>query len=327
MISKFIDAHVHLNTTSQEKMQLALKYNASFLSINTNIPFFESIEDQEKVILELQKKYPGRVQYITSFDFRDWGKDNFAQGAIEQIKRGLKNGAVGVKIWKDVGFELHDEDNNFVMIDNPVFDPIFEYLVENDILLIGHQGEPRNCWLPLEEMTVDSDRNYFRAHPEYHMFLQKEYPTYDQQMDARDRMLEKFPNLRYVGLHLFSMEYSIEEVAKRLNTYPNTLTDVAERVVHLQLQAKDRWEAVREFCIKYQDKIIYGTDVIDDGSTSAGEIAERFEHLWNFHYKFFATREKMEAPEFQGEFSGLDLPDDVVEKIFYTNAKKIYKFH
>jgi predicted TIM-barrel fold metal-dependent hydrolase len=326
MISKFIDAHVHLNTTSIEKMELALKYNASFLSINTNIPFFESIEDQEKVILELQKKYPGRVQYITSFHFRDWGKEYFAQGAIDQIKKGINNGAVGVKIWKDVGFELHDENGEFVMIDNPVFEPIFKYLVENGILLIGHQGEPRNCWLPLEDMTVDSDRNYFKDHPEYHMFLQKHYPTYDQQMLARDNMLKKFPQLRYVGLHLFSMEYDIAEVAKRLETYPNSLTDVAERVVHLQLQAQDNWENVRDFCIEYQDKIMYGTDVIDDGNTPPEEIATRFEQLWKFHYQFFATNDTMEAPEFKGKFKGLNLPEEVVEKIFYSNAKKTYHF-
>lgn len=85
MISKFIDAHAHLNTTSIEKMELAVKRNAAFLSINTNIPFFESIEDQEKVILELQEKYPGRIQYITSFNFENWGKENFAQDAISQI--------------------------------------------------------------------------------------------------------------------------------------------------------------------------------------------------------------------------------------------------
>lgn len=326
MLPKFIDAHVHLNTTSPEKMELALKYNVSFLSINTNIPFFESIENQEKVILELQKKYPGMVKYITSFDFRNWGKDNFAQEAIEQIKKGLDHGAVGVKIWKDVGFELHDKDGNFVMIDSPIFDPVFQYLVDSEILLIGHQGEPRNCWLPLDEMTVDSDRSYFKDHPEYHMFLQKEYPTYDQQMRARDNMLQKFPKLRYVGLHLFSMEYDIAEVAKRLETYPNTQTDVAERVVHLQLQAKDNWQEVRDFCIKYQDKIMYGTDVIDDGNTPADEIAERFEHLWNFHYIFFATNNILEAPEFKGEFKGLNLPIEVVEKIFYSNAKRTYQF-
>lgn len=326
MIKKFIDAHVHLNTTSTEKLEKAMEYNASFLSINTNIPFFESIEKQEEVILELQQKYPGKIQFITSFDFRDWGKENFAEGAIAQIKRGMDNGAVGVKIWKDVGFDLHDENGNFVMIDHPVFDPIFNYLVKNDILLIGHQGEPRNCWLPLEQMTVDSDREYFKAHPEYHMFLQKDYPSYEDQMNARDHMLEKFPDLRYVGLHLFSMEYSIGEVGTRLDKYPNTKTDVAERTCHLQLQAKEDHEAVRNFCIKYQDRIMYGTDVIDDGSTSPEEIAAKFEHLWNFHYRFFATDEILEAPEFQGSFKGLNLPEKVVEKIFYHNAKKTYQF-
>lgn len=326
MISKFIDAHVHLNTLSLEKMEKMMEYNAGLLSINTNIPFFDEIEEQEKVILELQKKYPDRVKYFTTFNFKKWGTPEFVDDAIAQIKRGLNNGAVGVKIWKDVGFDYHHEDGSFVMIDDPVFDPIFEYLQENDILLIGHQGEPRNCWLPLEEMTVDSDRNYFKEHPEYHMFLQKQYPSYEEQMQARDNMLEKFPGITYVGLHLFSMEWSIHEVAKRLDKYPNTLTDVAERVCHLQLQAKDNREAVRDFCIKYQDRIIYGTDVIDDGSISAKEIAEKFERLWNFHFKFFATSETLEAPEFKGTFSGLDLPENVVEKIFYLNAKETYQF-
>ena len=72
MLPKFIDAHVHLNTLSFEKMEKALEHNVSFLSINTNIPFFEDIEKQETIILELQKRYPDRIQYITSFDFRRW---------------------------------------------------------------------------------------------------------------------------------------------------------------------------------------------------------------------------------------------------------------
>lgn len=326
MLDKFIDAHVHLNTTSVEKMEKALRHNVSFLSINTNIPFFEGIEEQESTILELQKKYPNRIQYITSFDFREWGKPNFAESAIAQIKRGLANGAVGVKIWKDIGFDYHDASGHFVMIDNPIFDPIFNYLEKNNILLIGHQGEPRNCWLPLEEMTVDSDRNYFAEHPEYHMFLQKEYPSYEAQMQARDNMLQKFPKLNYVGLHLFSMEWSIDEVAKRLEQFPNSKTDLAERICHLQLQAKDNWEAVRNFCIKYQDRIIYGTDVIDDGQTPAEEIATRFEQLWQFHYDFLATNKMMEAPEFKGKFKGLNLPPKVVKKIVYTNAQKTYWF-
>ena len=320
MLEKFIDAHVHLNTPSREKMEMAIKHNVSFLSINTHIPFFEPLIKQEEVVMELQKNYPRRIQFITSFDFKDWGNENFAQSAIEQIKRGMQNGAVGVKIWKDVGFDLHDAKGNFVMIDDPVFDPIFEYLVKNNILLIGHQGEPRNCWLPLEEMTVDSDRDYFREHPEYHMFLQKHYTS-------RDNMLGKFPDLKYVGLHLFSLEWSIEEVAARLEKYPNSKTDLAERICHLQLQAIENWKEVRDFCIKYRDRIIYGTDIIDDGNTPAESIAQRFENIWEFHYKFFATGEILNAPEFKGDFNGLDLPEEVVKKLFYTNAKNTYRFY
>ena len=62
MLPQFIDAHVHLNTISPEKMEMARKHNVSFLSINTNIPFFESIDKQEEAILQLQKIYPGRLQ-------------------------------------------------------------------------------------------------------------------------------------------------------------------------------------------------------------------------------------------------------------------------
>lgn len=278
------------------------------------------------MILELQQKYPGSIQYITSFNFKNWGKPNFTEDAIDQIKRGLSSGAVGVKIWKDLGFDLRDKKSSFVMMDDPVFNSIFDYLVKNDILQIGHQGEPRNCWLTLNNMTVDSDRKYFEEHPEYRMYLQKEYPSYEDQMPARYNMLIKFPDLRYVGLHLFSMEWSIEKVAKKLETYPNSLTDVAERVCHLQLQAKNDLHGVRDFCIKYQGRIMYGTDVIDDGRIPSEEIERQFEHLWNFHYKFLATAETLEAPEFKGAFKGLDLPEEVVEKIFYSNAKKPINF-
>jgi hypothetical protein len=51
-------------------------------------------------------------------------------------------------------------------------------------------------------MTVNNDRNYFKNHPEYHMYLHPEYPTYDDQINARDRFVEKHPDMRFVGAHL-----------------------------------------------------------------------------------------------------------------------------
>jgi predicted TIM-barrel fold metal-dependent hydrolase len=309
-------------------MKLAQEYGVSFLSINTDIPFFIPHKEQENVILDLQKNHPVQTHYVTTFDTQFWNSPKWQKHALDQIKQGIANGAVGVKIWKNFGMDksLKDNNGNFVMIDNERFHSLFQYMQEHNILLIGHQGEPRNCWLPVSKMTVDSDRNYFSNHPEYHMYLHKEYPSYNEQMLARDNMLARFPNLKYVGLHLFSLEWSLDEVANRLDRFPNTMTDLAERICHVQLQSQKNHKKVRDFFIKYQDRIIYGTDVIDDGSLTDTELCNKFKTLWEKHWTFFATSNTLKAPEFKGTFKGLELPTTVLEKIFITNAAKTYGF-
>ena len=322
----FIDAHVHLNTNTQAKLQLAAQYDAYFVSINTDIPFFIDLQAQREMINTLNQNTP-RAFFITSFDTQYWNTPRWLPHAMEQIKAGIAAGAKGVKIWKNIGMDenLKDDQGNFVLLDDARFDPIFQYLSDAGIVLLNHQGEPRNCWLPLEEMTVASDREYFAAHPEYHMFKNKHYPAYETQMAARDRVLERFPKLNYVGLHLFSMEYDLEEVAKRLDRFPNSQTDLAERICHVQLQTMHNREKVRQFFIDYQDRILYGTDIIDDGSLTAEATAAKLEQLWQYHWEFFATDHLMEAAEFEGSFNGLKLPESVLKKIFYSNAVSTYK--
>lgn len=326
MIRPFIDAHVHLNTLSIEKMEKAVEQDAFFVSINTDIPFFISLADQQEKVLKLSKLYPHRIKFITSFDLCAWGEIGWWEMAINQIKKGIEAGAVGVKIWKNIGMELKDRDGNFVMLDHPSFDPVFDFLERNNILVVGHLGEPKNCWLPLDKMTVDSDRNYFSHHPEYHMYLHPHFPSYQQQLEARDNRLMKHPRLKFIGLHLASLEWSVAEVAGWLETFPQAKVDLAERICHLQYQVLEDREAVRDFLILYQDRIIYGTDVIDDGESSPDQIADKFDSLWKFHWKFFATGEVLQAPEFKGNFMGLDLPVDVLEKIYFKNAADTYGF-
>lgn len=325
MLRPFIDAHVHLNQPSPALMHAAEEYGAYYLSINTDIPFFPPLDQQENTIHLLNTMVP-RAFFMTSFDMKTWGTDSWQENALAQIKLGLKNGARGVKIWKNLGMDeqLRTTDGAMLMVDNEAFDPVFKYIEDNNIVLIGHQGEPKNCWLPLEQMTMNSDRDYFSAHPEYHMFLHPEYPSYEEQMAARDRLLEKFPKLTYVGLHLFSLEWNLDEVSKRLHLYPNTMTDLAERICHVQFQTMQDREKVRSFFIEHQDRIIYGTDVIDDGVLSPAEISEKIKKLWHFHWTYFSTDQVMTAPEFEGSFKGLDLSEEVLHKIFYENAVKTY---
>lgn len=322
----FFDAHVHFNTLSPEKLELARTYDAHCLSINTDISSFPPLREQQQTIRQLQPLADGRLHHICSFNMQKWGQAGWAEDVLTQIEAGLAAGARGVKIWKSIGMDpnLRLPDGRFLMVDDPVFDPIFEQLQAQGTLVIGHQGEPRNCWLPLEQMTVDSDREYFAAHPQFHMYRHPEFPSYEEQIRARDRVLEKFPRLRFVGLHLLSLEYKLDEVARRLDAFPNLMTDLAERIAHVQLQTRDDRERVRDFFIRYQDRIIYGTDVIDDGSQSGRELADRLENLWKRHWEFFATDRVFSATRFSGEYRGLDLPEAVLRKIFYANAHDTY---
>ncbi len=324
---KLIDAHCHLNTTSRAKMIRALEDGAAFVSINTEIPFFEPLDHQESIVLELKRIFPELVRHIGSFDSEGFGKPDWQCKAVDQIKRRMDNGASGIKIWKNFGMEIQDGEGNFVMADDERLDPIYDFLSSEKIPMIGHIGEPKNCWLPLKEMTVDSDRSYFSRHPEYHMYLNPEFPGYEAQITARDMILEKHPDLVFVGAHLGSLEWNLDEVAERLEKYPNFHTDLAERICHVQLQSRKDRERVRNFFIRYQDRIMYGSDVIDRNRQEELNVAEKFKSLWDFHWEYFNTDHLMTAPEFQGSFKGLDLPEEVVQKIFVDNAKKMYGFN
>jgi predicted TIM-barrel fold metal-dependent hydrolase len=217
-----------------------------------------------------------------------------------------------------------DKNGNFIMIDDPKFHPVFSYLEEKGIPLCGHLGEPRNCWLPIEEMTVNNDRQYFKEHPEFHMYLHPEYPSYEEQINARDRMLEKHPNLKFMGAHLASLEWSVDHLAEHLNRFPNATVDLAERICHLQVQAQADPQKIRDFMIKYQDRIIYGTDRGDYGGLAEELIKQKAHDAWITDWKFFTTNEKMTAWEVNGEFSGLRLPKEVIDKIYFKNAEKLF---
>ncbi len=316
-----IDAHTHYNSSGLALLEQAEADNFSFISINTEAPGLPSISEQAKTILDHASP---RLSSIATFEIANWQSPEWVDVAIAQIKKGVENGAIAIKIWKSVGMELKDKNGQFVMLDHPRFQPLLDYLVAHNIPLLAHLGEPKNCWLPLDQMTVDTDRAYFEAHPEYHMFLHPACPSYSKQMEARDHVLMKNPALIFIGAHLASLEWSTDQLAQWLDSFPNAAVDLAERICHLQLQAKDNWQKVRDFVIKYQDRILYGTDIIYDESSEPAEITERIHRIWTEDWRFFTSSDLMLAPQFAGQFRGLELPDQVVRKIYRENALRWY---
>ncbi len=320
-----IDTHMHLNCADPALTQQARADNFKLLTVNVDVDDYVSVEDQEKFALQQIQQSPDNLQYLTAFTLQNWNSPEWTNEVIARLENSFKQGALGIKLWKNIGMAYKDSADQFIMIDNPRFDPIIEYIIKQDKTVMAHLGEPKNCWLPIEEMTVNNDRSYFKDHPEYHMYLHPEYPSYEDQINARDHLLEKHPDMRFVGAHLGSLEWDVHEIAKRLDKFPNMAVDMAARIPHLQHQTISDREKVRQFFIDYQDRLIYATDSgIEEGSNPDNE-RKGLHNVWIKDWKYFVTDSTMTSPHVNGEFRGLKLPREVINKIYRENARRWFK--
>lgn len=318
-----LDAHVHLNSQGNALVEQAIADNFQLLTVNVDYGDFPSIDEQFNAALALRKAYPETVAFAASFSMADWQEAGHMDQVIAQLRDAREQGAVAVKVWKNIGMDIRDADGQLLMVDDARLDPVFSFLEETNFPVIGHQGEPHNCWLPLEEMTVSNDRQYFQEHPQYHMFLQPEMPSYDDQMSARDNRLQAHPRLRFVGAHLASLEWNVDELAAFLDKFPLASVDMAARMGQLQYQSQRDRERVRNFIIKYQDRLLYATDLTHQDGGEGADIAVEAHTKWYSEWLYLTGDQLMSAPEVEGEFAGLKLPASVIDKIYYTNAKTL----
>lgn len=318
------DVHLHINSLDPVYMEFASRYN--FRVVSPNVDAGNSIDEQLRVAGIIKKKWPGRFAFLGTFSVDSFGKPGFAENTIIRINQCLEAGASGIKIWKNIGMVLKDTAGRYVMVDDPGLDPIFRYLEENKIPVMGHLGEPRNCWLPLNEMTDTSNYRYYKSNPQYHMYLYPEAPSYEDQINARDNLLQKFPGLIFTGAHLGSMEWNVDEVAKRLDMFPEMDIDLSARMAHVEYQSIDDYDKVRNFIIKYQDRIIYGTDItINANQTHPGEILQRLLERWESNWIYLATDSLQHIKNLPQEVKGLKLPAEVIDKIYNKNADRFFE--
>jgi len=322
-----IDSHIHIGSDDGVFEEQASADNFILITLNVDHSDSSSIRKQFDYAVLSAQKHPGKVFFGPTFlfDTAGWGTEEWSKKIISQLESDISAGAIAVKIWKNIGMTVRDRSGKFIMVDDPGIDAVFNFIKSKNIPVTGHLGEPRNCWLPLEEMTVSSDSSYFAEHPQYHMFLHPEYPSYEDQIRARDNFLERNPDMTFIGCHLGSLEWNVDSLALRLDKYPKMAVDISARTCHLQHQsAKDR-ELVRDFCIKYQDRLLYGTDVSYGGSDDTDGFKTRMHNEWMEDWKYFATDTEMTSPLFAGSFKGLQLPKEVVDKLYRENAVKWYK--
>lgn len=315
-----IDAHVHIRTTDPSVMEFARAEGFELLTINTRSNSQEYIDQQREYAIKMKSLYPDDISWLATFSMEDFEEPGWADKVIRGLQEDLDRGASGFKVWKDIGMTYRDSLGNFIFLDDPLFEPILEFMQSSGKPLLTHIGEPRNCWLPIDSMTVNSDKSYFRNNPQYHMYLHPDYPSYERLIESRDHVLARYPGLKLVGAHLGSLEWSVDELSERLDRYPNFAVDLAARVCHLQVQDRKK---VRDFVQRYQDRILYATDMGIAGNNFS-EREDDLKNEWHSDWTYFATDSIMSSENVDHDFMGLGLDEKVLRKIFYSNAREWY---
>ncbi len=329
-----LDAHVHANVDDPAFLAVARRDGFELLSINVDYPDFPPIGVQARVAETKHAADPRRFHYATTFSMKGFGTPGWTERTDAAIDAALAKGAIAVKVWKNIGMVERDGQGRRVFLDDPRFDGVMRHIEDRHIPLIAHQGEPRNCWLPLDQMSTENDRSYFRAHPEYYMYLHPKEPSYETLMAHRDAFVSRHPHLSFVGAHMASLEWSVDRLAAFLDRFPNANVDIAARITQVQAQSRDDYPRVRAFFVKYQDRLMYGTDLTQNppdaharaqNPPATNDFAKEADETWRSDWHYLATSGRAHVEAIKADVKGLALPRAVIDKLYYHNARRIFR--
>ena len=313
-----IDVHVHVFKTDPAFQAMLERLNLKLMDIlvmDDTLPYRKQLQPQIDDALALVRSSHGHVVLCTTFDPYRFDSPSFPADAIKQIDRNFAEGAVAVKIWKNIGMEIRDSSGKYIMADDEKFEPIYRDIAAHGKTLMTHQAEPNVAWGPPD--PGDPSWSYYQENPQWYVGDKPGFPSKQAILAARDRVLEKNPKLRVVGVHLGSMERSLDDIARHLDQYPNFAIDTAGRMEYLMLMPR---EQLRSFLIKYQDRILYGTDLDVLATANVSEALRDWQATYARDWEFLATSDPVKLEDKQ--VLGLNLPQPVFEKIFRENAKK-----
>ena len=311
-----IDSHAHIFQTGPNFAGMLERLHMHILDIlvvdDTN-PYRTSTEPEKQDALKFIASSMGHARLCTTFDPYQFDKPDFARTAIHDLNEDFARGAIAVKIWKNVGMEIKNASGQYILPDDPRLEPIYKDIAAHHKTLVAHLAEPDAAWGSPDPRAPYS--GYYRSNPQWDMSKKPGVPSKKAILDARDRLLAMNPRLRVVGAHLGSMEGDLDEIADRLERYPNFAVDTAARVQSFIIQPRDK---VRAFLLKYQDRILYGTDLGFYSGKTDQAAAREWENRYALDWRYFATDDTF---QYQGRtVEGLGLPRAVLKKLYHDNA-------
>jgi predicted TIM-barrel fold metal-dependent hydrolase len=311
-----IDAHIHIYKDDPELNALIERLNLRALNIcviDDRDPDYKGLEPQRTQVIEVRQSTHGRAAFCTTFSPYDFEEAGFSSRVIRQLDEDFDHGAVAVKIYKVMGMEMKNKAGQWVMADDAAFQPIYRDIAARNRTVVAHLAEPDSCWQPPN--PASPDYSYYKEHPGEYAYAHADWPSKAAILAARDHLVAENPKLRVVGAHLGSMETNVDDIAERFDRYPNFAVDMAARIPYFMMQPREK---VRAFLLKYQDRVLYATDLVVLPRSKTEDTLAEFRNTYARDWKFFSTDQSV---DYRGHsYQGLALPQPVLRKLFHDNA-------
>jgi predicted TIM-barrel fold metal-dependent hydrolase len=313
-----IDFHVHgreLRTAEDyQKMIKVMDETGLGILCNMDGGFGATFDTNMKV----GAPFKDRVLQFARLDFTGINEPGWPAKTAAELERTFLAGAAGLKINKVLGLDLKNADGTYIQADDKRFDPVWEMAAKHNKPVMIHISDSYGRFLPIGPENERYEAGLWRSNTEGN-YYKTGHVTPDVIEKARENMHARHPKTRFVNAHVAMLYYDMDKVTAFLDKYPNADVEISAAVQDLGRAPR----LIREFFIKYQDRIFFGSD---------GNPTRGVEEFWVPHWRFLETydehfdhpaqiRSPTGAPlHGRWKIYGIALPDAVLRKVYYANA-------
>ncbi len=310
-----IDAHNH--TGEVERTRLMVNAAAAY-----GVTEFWTMAGLEHV-KPLQEAFPGKFHFIAvpawQRAMKTMPDENFFNDWRSRLEQFAELGAQLVKFHAAPGTCRRWG----ITLDDARIMSVAQFAYERGYHFMTHVGDPK-AWFFGKGAYADGS-----------------YGTFESQFDMLERMLERYPDRLHLGAHMGGSLEDLERLARRLEKYPHYILDMSATKWMVRAVAEQSAQGLRDFFIRFQDRIVFGSDVVVGEKYDWDHYASRYWALqmtWETGYRgespiedpdggrgFDPATGTFDAEKADGipRIAGIDLPVDVLLKLYRGNAKRL----
>jgi predicted TIM-barrel fold metal-dependent hydrolase len=300
----FIDVHGHqYRMPNQDLSSVIAAMDTLNMGIMVNLSG-RSGNDLIKSVRNIKDHYPNRFVVFANINFNGVGGDQWTEKKVEQLKKDVANGAVGLKVYKSLGMSNKDSDGNRVAINDPRLDLIWKTCGDLGIPVLIHAADPKPFWEPFDK---NNERWLeLKTHPRRKREIDNP-ASWEQIIGEQHAMFKKHLETNFINAHMGWYANDLGKLGDLLDEIPNMNVGIGAIIAELGRQPR----FAKKFFEKYQDRILFGKDSWKpEEFPTYFRILETADEYFPYHKKYHAF----------WAMYGLDLSDEVLKKVYYKNA-------